>query len=102
MKKFLSHYEQSWMRETETYQTVLSRHENILGFITSDITGRGQVTQMFLITEYHSHGSLYDFLQTHKLQKKVMARLAYSAAVGLTHLHSEIMGTQGKPPYCSS
>ena len=96
MKKFLSHYEQSWMRETEIYQTVLSRH--LLGFIASDITGRGQVTQMFLITEYHPHGSLYDFLQTHKLQKKVMARLAYSAAVGLTHLHSEIMGTQGKPP----
>ena len=98
MKKFLSHYEQSWMRETEIYQTVLLRHENILGFIASDITGSGQVTQMFLITEYHPHGALYDFLRTHKLQKKVMARLAYSAAAGLTHLHSEIMGTQGKPP----
>lgn len=98
VKIFLTHYEQSWERETEIYQTVQLRHENILGFIASDIIGSKQVTQMYLITEYHPYGSLYDFLRNHKLEMKVMARLAFSASAGLAHLHSEILGTQGKPP----
>jgi len=42
------------------------RHDNILGFIGSDImTSRNSyTTQLLLITHYHRHGSLYDFLQT--------------------------------------
>ena len=31
--------ETSWFRETEIYQTVLMRHDNILGFIAADIKG---------------------------------------------------------------
>lgn len=42
------------------------RHDNILGFIGSDImTSRNSyTTQLLLITHYHQYGSLYDFLQT--------------------------------------
>ncbi|KAK3729184.1 hypothetical protein QZH41_000585 [Actinostola sp. cb2023] len=97
VKIFLSHCETSWMRETEIYQTVLLRHDSILGFVASDIIGSGQVTQMYLITDYHSLGSLYDFLRIHKLDKKVMCKLVFSAAAGIAHLHAEIRGTQGKP-----
>lgn len=98
VKIFLSHCESSWQRETEIYQTVLLRHESILGFIASDIIGSNQVTQMYLITDYHPYGSLYDFLRCHCLNKKTMIRLVLSASAGLTHLHTEIQGTKGKPP----
>lgn len=66
VKIFLSKDEPSWKRETEIYSTVLMRHDNILGFIGSDImTSRNSyTTQLLLITHYHRHGSLYDFLQT--------------------------------------
>ncbi|XP_001633896.2 bone morphogenetic protein receptor type-1B [Nematostella vectensis] len=97
VKIFLSHCEKSWMRETEIYQTVLLRHESILGFIASDIIGSGQVTQMYLIMDYHPLGSLYDFLRGHQLNKKITGKLAFSAAAGIAHLHAEILGTQGKP-----
>jgi len=42
------------------------RHDNILGFIGSDImtSQNSYTTQLLLITHYHEHGSLYDFLQT--------------------------------------
>lgn len=42
------------------------RHDNILGFIGSDImtSHNSYTTQLLLITHYHRHGSLYDFLQT--------------------------------------
>jgi len=98
VKIFLSHCESSWERETEIYQTVSLRHESILGFIASDIIGSNQQTHMYLITDYHPRGSLYDFLQCHTLTKKSMIKLALSAAAGLTHLHTEIHGTKGKPP----
>lgn len=100
------------------------RHDNILGFIGSDImTSRNSyTTQLLLITHYHHHGSLYDFLETTninciggynigatdasggQLQQNVhdrppltmiqMLNVLYTIASGLNHLHTEIHGTQ--------
>lgn len=39
MKIFSSRDERSWFREAEIYQTVMLRHENILGFIAADNKG---------------------------------------------------------------
>ncbi|XP_068114713.1 bone morphogenetic protein receptor type-1A isoform X2 [Hyperolius riggenbachi] len=97
VKVFFTAEEASWFRETEIYQTVLMRHENILGFVAADIKGTGSWTQMYLITEYHENGSLYDFLKCATLDTRSLLKLAYSAACGLCHLHTEIYGTQGKP-----
>ncbi|XP_055031114.1 bone morphogenetic protein receptor, type IAb [Misgurnus anguillicaudatus] len=97
VKVFFTREEASWFRETEIYQTVLMRHENILGFIAADIKGTGAFTQLFLITDYHENGSLYDYLKETTLDTQALLRLAYSAACGLCHLHTEIYGTQGKP-----
>uniref|UniRef100_A0A7N8XLX5 Serine/threonine-protein kinase receptor n=1 Tax=Mastacembelus armatus TaxID=205130 RepID=A0A7N8XLX5_9TELE len=97
VKVFFTTEEASWFRETEIYQTVLMRHENILGFIAADIKGTGSWTQLYLITDYHENGSLYDYLKSTTLDNKSMLRLAYSSVSGLCHLHTEIFGTQGKP-----
>ncbi|KAL7990306.1 hypothetical protein Chor_013736 [Crotalus horridus] len=97
VKVFCTPEEASWFRETEIYQTVLMRHENILGFIAADIKGTGSLTHLYLITDYHEKGSLYDFLQYTTLDNRALLKLAYSAACGLCHLHTEIYGTQGKP-----
>ena len=45
VKVFFTTDEASWFRETEIYQTVLMRHENILGFIAADIRGKCDLTQ---------------------------------------------------------
>ncbi|KAK6170012.1 hypothetical protein SNE40_018507 [Patella caerulea] len=97
VKIFFTTEEASWFRETELYQTVLLRHDNILGFIAADIKGTGSWTQLFLITDYHENGSLYDYLKSHNLDTSEMIALAHSAACGLSHLHTEIFGTRGKP-----
>uniref|UniRef100_A0A8C8SK97 Serine/threonine-protein kinase receptor n=1 Tax=Pelusios castaneus TaxID=367368 RepID=A0A8C8SK97_9SAUR len=97
VKIFSSRDEQSWFRETEIYNTVLLRHENILGFIASDMTSRNSSTQLWLITHYHENGSLYDYLQRTVLDAETCLRLASSIICGLVHLHVEIFGTQGKP-----
>uniref|UniRef100_A0A8C6ZSB7 receptor protein serine/threonine kinase n=1 Tax=Nothoprocta perdicaria TaxID=30464 RepID=A0A8C6ZSB7_NOTPE len=97
VKIFSSRDEQSWFRETEIYNTVLLRHDNILGFIASDMTSRNSSTQLWLITHYHEHGSLYDYLQRTALDSAACLALASSIICGLVHLHVEIFGTQGKP-----
>ena len=40
VKIFNSREEKSWGREAEIYQTVMLRHENILGFIAADNKGK--------------------------------------------------------------
>lgn len=97
VKVFFTTEEASWFRETEIYQTVLMRHENILGFIAADIKGTGSWTQMLLITDYHENGSLHDYLQTVVLDRHGLMKMAYSIVSGLAHLHMDIFGTKGKP-----
>lgn len=95
VKIFASHDEKSWSREMDIYRTALMRHENILGFIAADNKDRGNWTELWLITEYHELGSLYDFLSQNTLNNYDMLIFALSIANGLTFLHSEIRGTSG-------
>uniref|UniRef100_A0A8D8UFU5 Serine/threonine-protein kinase receptor n=1 Tax=Cacopsylla melanoneura TaxID=428564 RepID=A0A8D8UFU5_9HEMI len=97
VKIFFSRDEASWSRETEIYSTVLLRHENILGYIGSDMTSRNSCTQLWLVTHYHAYGSLYDHLNRTTLNHNQMMKICLSIVNGLVHLHTEIFGTQGKP-----
>ena len=38
------------------------RHDNILGFIATDNKDSGMWTQLWLVTEFHENGSLFDYL----------------------------------------
>ncbi|XP_040827969.1 activin receptor type-1C isoform X3 [Ochotona curzoniae] len=57
----------------------------------------GTWTQLWLVSEYHEQGSLYDYLNRNIVTVAGMIKLALSIASGLAHLHMEILGTQGKP-----
>ncbi|XP_078493671.1 transforming growth factor beta receptor [Ciona intestinalis] len=96
VKVFASRDEQSWARETEIYNTVLLRHSNILGYIASDMISRNSDTELWLVCYYHPNGSLYEYLQHNELDHQLMLQLCLSAANGLTHLHTDILGVCGK------
>lgn len=97
VKIFSSREESSWFREAEIYQTVMLRHENILGFIAADNKDNGTWTQLWLITDYHENGSLFDFLSGRSVDSKTLVKMSLSIATGLAHLHMDIVGTKGKP-----
>ncbi|XP_030585933.1 activin receptor type-1B-like [Archocentrus centrarchus] len=97
VKIFSSREERSWFREAEIYQTIMLRHENILGFIAADNKDNGTWTQLWLVSDYHEYGSLFDYLNRYSVTTEETIKLALSAANGLAHLHMEILGTQGKP-----
>ncbi|CAH2015852.1 unnamed protein product [Acanthoscelides obtectus] len=76
VKIFSSREERSWFREAEIYQTVMLRHDNILGFIAADNKDNGTWTQLWLITDYHEYGSLFDFLGRNTLDTNGMIHMA--------------------------
>lgn len=59
----------------------------------------GLWTQLWLVSEYHEHGSLYDYLSRYTVSVEAMIVLALSVASGLAHLHMEIIGTQGRSAF---
>ena len=99
VKIFSTVDEDSWFRETDIYNTVLLRHDNILTCLGSDMISKDGVTELWLVTHYHQFGSLYDYLNksTVQLDKNLFAQLAISAINGLVHLHWDISGTHNKP-----
>ena len=99
VKIFSTVDENSWFRETDIYNTVLLRHDNILTCLGSDMISKDGVTELWLMTHYHSFGSLYDYLNKSNVQLEMstFAQLAISAINGLVHLHWDISGTHNKP-----
>lgn len=58
----------------------------------------GTWTQLWLVTDFHENGSLFDFLTMRTVDTKVMLAMALSIATGLAHLHMDIVGTRGTAP----
>lgn len=52
---------------------------------------------MLIVTEYHQLGSLYEYLETHTLNKLEALKFLSSSSSGLAHLHGEIRGVSCKP-----
>ncbi|XP_062509181.1 activin receptor type-1C-like [Corticium candelabrum] len=97
VKIFHSREEESWLREVDLYQIPMLRHENILGFIAADLFSTGSQTQLWLITDYHDNGSVYDYLQVNIIDLPLLHKMVLSTASGVAHLHTEILGVKGKP-----
>ena len=55
----------------------------------------GTWTQLWLVTDYHENGSLFDFLSKRTVTPNQLINMAHSIATGLAHLHMPIIGTQG-------
>ncbi|CAG5104780.1 Oidioi.mRNA.OKI2018_I69.chr1.g1534.t1.cds [Oikopleura dioica] len=96
VKKFYSWDDISWARECSIYTTSMLRHSNILGFVAADNKDNGHTTELWLITDYHHNGSLFDYLHSHVLTMEQCMTMIFSAISGLEFLHKEIFGTRGK------
>lgn len=59
VKIFSSREERSWFREAEIYQTIMLRHENILGFIAADNKGATQSYAIFNLFSQRKHSSSF-------------------------------------------
>jgi len=83
---------QSWLIERAFYSLPkVAGNTGILRFIGAEMSG----TDYWLVTDYHEHGSLYDYLKRDVLTLDELLRIAMSMCHGLAFLHTA-MGN--KPP----
>ena len=90
VKKFQSWDDESWRHELDIYKTQMISHRNILRVIAAASRDNGTATERWLVTEFHPHGSLYDYLGTHSLKPLQCFRLLNSLICAIEHLHRTI------------
>lgn len=95
IKIFSSSQKSAWSNEKDIYSCLITLNENILKYFGADQVKNEKHTDMpaflcneyWLIAEYHSYGSLHDFLKAHCLTWKQMIAFCYSFFEGLAYLH---------------
>ena len=83
---------QSWITEQEIYSLPALKHDNILRFIGAEKRGDSLSMELWLVTEYHPLGSLYDYLKAHLVTWNELCRIAETMAAGLAFIHEDIPG----------
>jgi serine/threonine protein kinase len=86
---------QSWFAEQEIYNLPQLSHDNILQFLGVDRRGEGLQIEFWLVSSFHEHGSLCDFLKNNELSLAEMVRVCLTMAQGLAHLHGELAANKG-------
>lgn len=74
------------------HQLPRMKHSNILEYI--GVEKHAESSEFWLITAYHSLGSLCDYLKAHTVTWPELCKIAESMARGLTHLHEEFPATK--------
>ena len=86
---------QSWFAEQEIYNLPQMNHENILKFMGVDKRGENLQVEFWLVTSFHEHGSLCDFLKNNILTWDDLVKISLTMAKGLAHLHGEVPSNKG-------
>jgi serine/threonine protein kinase len=82
---------QSYLTEKGIYQLpYFSCHENVLRFIAGEKRGDHLNTELWLISEFHEKGSLYDFLKGNLVSWSDALKIGETMSRGLAFLHEEI------------
>ncbi|KAF0990350.1 hypothetical protein HZS_2048, partial [Henneguya salminicola] len=98
--------EDSGQYESYIYQNFNLRHENILckiylyivGFIAMDKIFKNEWLQTWLIFDYHSRGSLHNYLSHNEISSEELKKIVISIGSGLCYLHLEIIGVEHRKP----
>lgn len=93
VKVFPMSNKNSWQTEQEIFKLAHMKHPNILEFIGSE-KRFDQQTVFWLITSYHTLGSLCDYLKGNTVTFAELCRIAETMARGLSHLHDELPATK--------
>ncbi|XP_064644374.1 activin receptor type-2A-like [Lineus longissimus] len=80
----------SWMTEQDIFNQPQMDHANILRFIATERRGDNLNMELWLITQFHEYGSVYDYLKGNLLSWNQLVNMAESMARGLAYLHEDI------------
>ena len=90
VKMMVANEKDSWETERRIYSNYKLHHENILNFHAAEKRFENNYIQYWIITEFHQHGSLTDFLSFNIIDLKTLISLSLSIANGLSYLHESL------------
>jgi serine/threonine protein kinase len=88
----------SWQIEQEVYRLPQMKHKNILTYLGAERRGEGLNTEYWLITEYHSYGSLWDYLKAYTVDWNQLLTIAQGIARGLRFIKKKAFNVRTIPP----
>ncbi|KAL9966078.1 hypothetical protein ACROYT_G024092 [Oculina patagonica] len=88
VKLFPPEHRGTWETERDVYERHLS-HPSILTFFFATQRENTYGPEYLLVTEYHSKGSLQQFLKSNTVSWQEMCTLCHSLASGLAYLHND-------------
>nr|XP_058972784.1 bone morphogenetic protein receptor type-2-like [Pocillopora verrucosa]XP_058972785.1 bone morphogenetic protein receptor type-2-like [Pocillopora verrucosa] len=95
VKVFPPGHRGTWESEREVYEGQLS-HPSILRFYFATQRQQSYGPEYLLVTEYHSKGSLLQYLKCNTVTWQEMCSLGHSLSSGLAYLHNDD-NNEGKP-----
>ena len=91
VKVFPIQDQDSFITERDFYNLPqINTHSNLLYFILTEKRGTNLNMELWLITEFHERGSLYDHLKAHLLTWQDLIKIAVSMSRGLAFLHEDV------------
>jgi len=97
VKVIQAHEKASWEAEKVMYSEYRLNHDNILHFISAEKRKEDGMITYWIVTEFHSHGSLADFLHATVLDLETLMKLTLSMVAGLSYLHANPSNNSYKP-----
>lgn len=98
VKVFTMQEHASWVMEKEIYTKYDMAHCGILKFIGIDKRKANITFQYWIITEYHMHGSLCEYLSNNVLSWEELYNMLLSMVNGLAYLHTDIPNSSPPKP----
>ena len=78
---------QSWLNERAFYSLQsVAGHQNVLKFFGAE----QHCSELWIVTEYHDRGSLYDYLKSSVITWNELVSIATTLTRGLAFLHSDV------------
>ena len=85
----------SWVTEKDIYSLAqFNNHPNILHYIAAEKRGENLNMDLWLITEFHERGSLYDYLKGNLVTWPQLLHMSETMARGLAYLHEDLPATR--------
>ena len=83
VKVFALQDRSSWQIEKDVYSLPQMKHNNILTYLGAERRGEGFNSDLWIITEYHPNGSLWDYLKSHTINLKQLLTIIQGISKGM-------------------
>ena len=94
IKTISKDYADLWKTEKDLFVEHKLKHENLISFVSAERRFHENSIQYWIVTEYHSHGSLADYITKNILSKELLLKMVYNITCGLVYLHSTNEATE--------